>query len=731
MKKLLSILASVLMVLAIVTPVSADDTVSNVSSREELETALKNPAITRIELTDDIDLSGAEWIGVVVDSGRELVINGNNHTITGLKSYKAAKGPNGSGIAGDGGSCDYYNGWIAWNEGTLTINDLNFEGAYVDTKSLTTAKKSTGSSILAVVVANNTGELIYNNVNVNSSEVRGYTKVGILLGFTQDDGTTTINNSSVTNSKVVLEADGTDPEACFAGIIAGYDGGNKVSTYGVMLKNNTGEIDDSVVWEGHTKGVSESGVEYYVYDGAKYGMFSSTYSKDGEGIDNTAYVASIDGYGYESLSDAAKYAKNNDKIVLLDDINEDIIIPEGANVTIDLNGHSITNVSDHTILNKGKLAIEGEGTIDNVSHQRAAVYNELGASALLKGGTYTRSLESGSDSSTSGGNSYYNIVNHGDMTIEEGVVVRQDGKFSSLIENGWYNGNDNTTKKPSNMVIHGGTFTGGLNTIKNDDYGKLTINGGTFTNVAQAAVLNWNETTINNGTFVSDQAVILNGKLDNEMDKGKLIINDGTFTAGGDHEVIEKMSSGNDESLTDIRISGGTFSRDVSAYVEAGNKLVATEDGFIVAPNTEGVTLDASKQTLKVGESTTLHATLTPEGAVEELVWTSSDPTIVTVDANGTITAVKEGSATITVTAGAYRAQCEVTVIADEKEPQEPTTPPTDDKDPGTSTGEKDPGTDAKDPATSAVAMVGMFASMAVLSGGIVVVLREKRRRNS
>ena len=185
------------------------------------------------------------------------------------------------------------------------------------------------------------------------------------------------------------------------------------------------------------------------------------------------------------------------------------------------------------------------------------------------------------------------------MTIEEGVVVRQDGKFSSLIENGWYNGNQNTTKEPSNMVIHGGTFTGGLNTIKNDDYGKLTINGGTFTNVAQAAVLNWNETTINNGTFVSDQAVILNGKLDDEMDKGKLIINDGSFTAGGDHEVIEPMSGGNADSLTDIRISGGTFSGDVSAYVEAGNKIVETEDGFIVAPNTEGVTLDASKQTLR------------------------------------------------------------------------------------------------------------------------------------
>ena len=463
-----------------------------------------------------------------------------------------------------------------------------------------------------------------------------------------------------------------------------------------------------------------------VYDSPNADTHSLTIAGNGTfaSIETTAASAAdpaieIESGTFEDLSALPYLSAGADVTVsLAEDVTEDAVIPADMTVTLDLNGHTITNQADHTIHNYGNLTIEGEGTIDNVSHGRAAVYNELGASALLKGGTYTRSQENGSNNSTSGGNSYYNIVNHGDMTIEEGVVVRQDGKFSSLIENGWYNGNQNTTKEPSNMVIHGGTFTGGLNTIKNDDYGKLTINGGTFTNVAQAAVLNWNETTINNGTFVSDQAVILNGKLDDEMDKGKLIINGGSFTAGGDHEVIEKMSGGNDDSLTDIRISGGTFSGDVSAYVEAGNKLVETEDGFIVVPNTEGVTLDASEQTLKVGESTTLHATLTPEGAVEELVWTSSDPTIVTVDANGTITAVKEGSATITVTAGAYRAQCEVTVIADEK-------------DPGTSNGEKEPGTDNEGPATSAVAMGGMFASMAVLSGGIVVVLREKRRRNS
>ena len=68
-------------------------------------------------------------------------------------------------------------------------------------------------------------------------------------------------------------------------------------------------------------------------------------------------------------------------------MTEDAVIPADTTVTLDLNGHTITNQADHTIHNYGNLTIEGEGTIDNVSHGRAAVYNEQGASALLKGGS--------------------------------------------------------------------------------------------------------------------------------------------------------------------------------------------------------------------------------------------------------------------------------------------------------------------------------------------------------
>ena len=52
------------------------------------------------------------------------------------------------------------------------------------------------------------------------------------------------------------------------------------------------------------------------------------------------------------------------------------------------------------------------------------------------------------------------------MTITDGVKVEADGKYSSLIENGWQNGSNNTSKNDSKLTINGGTFSGGLNTIK-------------------------------------------------------------------------------------------------------------------------------------------------------------------------------------------------------------------------------------------------------------------------
>lgn len=80
-----------------------------------------------------------------------------------------------------------------------------------------------------------------------------------------------------------------------------------------------------------------------------------------------------------------------------------------------------------------------------------------------------------------------------------------------------------------------------------------------------------------------------------------------------------------------------------------------------------GVTLDAKTKELVEGDSFTLKATVAPDNATDKSVtWTSSAPEVATVDANGKVTAVKAGSATITVTTtdGGKTATCTVTVKA-------------------------------------------------------------------
>ena len=219
-----------------------------------------------------------------------------------------------------------------------------------------------------------------------------------------------------------------------------------------------------------------------------------------------------------------------DSIMLGANITADAVVPEGVTVTLDLNSYKLTNVSDHTIVNNGVLEIKdsaGGGIVDNITHAKAAIYNAQSAQTVLNGGTFIRSAEKGSSTEDDGSNSYYTIINFGTMEINSGVTVKQDGCYSSLVENGWYDGNENTTKKPATLVINGGSFNGGLNTIKNDDYGDLTINNGLFTNVAQAVVLNWNVAKLNGGVYRAEGAtdsIILNGYINDTMDKGQLSV---------------------------------------------------------------------------------------------------------------------------------------------------------------------------------------------------------------
>ena len=602
---------------------------------------------TVIELLDDINMTGKNWTPVGVDGyhGQGVItLNGNGKTITGLSAPLFA-----GGFAGKSG---------------IVIKDLTIAGADIND---TTNAQGIGAFINCV---DSMTRIELDNCHLKNSKIvsTGGARVGGLIGWTSGynnpndgpvDTKVTLTNCSVEN--VTIEANGS------VGGLIGHAGANPATYHtitGCTVKDSTlkctetgkswrvgdlvgtanvGQVtvdaatsasqnsltqenadpqkpEDSIFGR---KEVGTAGLviidNKVVAAGSAYGDIVNKnanevlveVSKGHWMKPNEDTVAMIGAKEYTTLTAAINEANTGDTVTLLKDTKEDITIPSGKTITLDLNGKTLTNVDDHTILNNGNLTITGTGRVDNISHAKGALYNK--GTVVINGGTFDRSKENGKTSNDSGSNSWYTIKNVGSMTIHDGATVQTAGnnaalgKFSSLVSNGYFDANDYSTNKGLDqpiLTIDGGTFRGGLNTIKNDDRAKLTINGGTFSNYYQAVVQNHNIAEITGGTFTAASDAnaetygIYNCGCGAEIDLGTLTVSGGTFT-GATYAVAEvsslnaavNISGGqfagtkaaivkSSTSKATIAVSGGTFSSDPSVHVVGnGNTNIVKRAG--------------------------------------------------------------------------------------------------------------------------------------------------------
>lgn len=341
----------------------------------------------------------------------------------------------------------------------------------------------------------------------------------------------------------------------------------------------------------------------------------------------------IKGGTFTDLASAVKYAANDATIKLAEDATGDIVIPAEKTITLDLGGHKLTNVSGNTITNEGTLTITGTGTVDNVTNGKAALYNK--GTATLNGGTFERSAEAGVDSGNYGGNSFYTILNHGSMTVNEGVVVNNKGHFSSLFENGYYSYNNRDGVENPSLIINGGTFDGGLNTIKNDDNATLVINNGTFKNYTQACVQNHHVAEINGGEYIGNKAaaVLMCGAcktVDETHDRHVMSITDGNFKGALTVTVGE------------LTIKGGTFTVNPRAFVTDKTLVVVPENGtFTVKAATTKSEDGNTTTTIKVSEDgKTVTETETKTEKKDNV--TTKTETVTVKDDKGNVTKVTE-----------------------------------------------------------------------------------------
>lgn len=93
----------------------------------------------------------------------------------------------------------------------------------------------------------------------------------------------------------------------------------------------------------------------------------------------------------------------------------------------------------------------------------------------------------------------------------------------------------------------------------------------------------------------------------------------------------------------------------------AENKLDTVE--FVDSIPCLAIELNKETTTMSaVGATETLVATVTPENTTDTVVWSSSDPTVVSVS-GGVLTQTGVGTATITATCGMQTATCEVSTV--------------------------------------------------------------------
>ena len=306
---------------------------------------------------------------------------------------------------------------------------------------------------------------------------------------------------------------------------------------------------------------------------------------------NVAYVDSDTSKTYTTLQDAINNAA--DQVVLTSNVTESVTIPAGKSIQLNLNDHKITNTADkHTITNNGTLTITGNGTVDNVSHGRAALYNEKDATAIVESGTFTRSQEAGTPSGN-GGNSWYVVYNDGTLTFNGGTV-EATGKFSSLVVSGQNNAS-------AVMTINNGNFNNDFIVIKAEG-GTTNITGGTFNSPEQTlqswdsittvtggtlngAISSWvweNSTT--NGVTISGDAVVNGNLTAANYDNKSSIASSITINGGKINGELKKrnIDDAADATYTGAKfeVTAGTFTKKFSAsYLASGLALKENADG--------------------------------------------------------------------------------------------------------------------------------------------------------
>lgn len=137
------------------------------------------------------------------------------------------------------------------------------------------------------------------------------------------------------------------------------------------------------------------------------------------------------------------------------------------------------------------------------------------------------------------------------------------------------------------------------------------------------------------------------------------------FTLGFFHDLSGTRKEHAAALLDEIQDSGYYEVNDLEKLNECFLKI----SDVITKIPVSGLSLDKEKIVLTEGESLMLNASLEPHDTTErKIYWSSSNTAVATVSENGTVTAVSEGSVTVTAVSANTEIKAECTVIVNSSE---------------------------------------------------------------
>ena len=551
-----------------------------------------------VTLANNIDLNNEKWtpIGIFDNSATHFkgTFDGQNHAVTGLKVEENNK--YGAGFFGEVFTGTIKNLTV---KGSISTSNSNYVGGIVGhgyaTITNCTFKGSVGSTNNTMQVGGIAGSGGFTVTNCSVyADVTAECWAGGIVGNCQDGGAyTNCYVEGVVSAKSTYwggGAAGITPvplypsqviSGCYSNTVVkvagkevncpiiasynnpldynGYSGGLKIydnswnkqknsnDSYpvyaekdgegGVLMEGMTAARDNSLI-------MLEDDLNYVTGDLSKVRIMAGSSVTQAQ-IDALA-VASVGDSKYQSLTEAINAAQDGQTVTLLADATEDVVI--NKNITLDLGGKTLTNT--------------------NANPKQATLTIAQGATATVKNG------------SVIGGTNYYTIQNNGTATLKD-VTATAGNTGSSMIDN--YGA----------LTITSGTYTGGLDTVKNEPNAKLTITGGTFTLTKGTSsgftgvVFNYGDLTISGGEFIQGDKSAPYGQaqvIHTDKDKSggavpSTIISGGTFKNLCTRSTAWAVRASN-AAAGATKVSGGTFNKSISEGFCA--------DGFIPTKNADG-----------------------------------------------------------------------------------------------------------------------------------------------